>query len=303
MINDVFQGPVKNYNLGERAGVTTITFTGTASSVSTDVNISTLPVGGVILSLGSTEGHGYQPLVAAGGTAVVSTAGTVASVSIGYSGSGYRSGIGQTVNVGVGTTSLTTPNTQWVGTATIGSNGTLTGVAITISKGGYSQTDPPFVVIDSPLSYTNIPLEYSSDGASGVGTNATVDIVVGQGSSVIDFSINCTGSGYREDEILTIPYAGTTGIPTDTSTYYNEFQLTVTEHFSDKFSGWSIGELENLDDWDSLFDGNTLTFALRRSGDLVSIRTSKGSKIDIEQVILVFINAVSYTHLTLPTKA
>ena len=292
LINDVFQGPVSNYNLGESSGVTTVTFTGTASSVSTDINLSTLPIGGVILSLGSTEGHGYQPLVAAGGTAVVSTAGTIASVSIGYSGSGYRSGIGQTVNVGVGTTSLTTPNTEWVGTATIGSNGTLTGVAITISKGGYSQTVPPFVVIDSPLSYTNIPLEYSSESVSGVGTNATVDIVVGQGSSVTDFSINCTGSGYRENEILTIPYAGTTGIPTDTSTYYNEFQLTVTEQFSDKFSGWSIGELENLDDWDSLFDGETLTFPLKRSGDLVSIRTSKGSKIDIEQVILVFINDI-----------
>ncbi len=298
LINDVFQGPVKNYNLGELAGVTTVTFTGTASSVASDVNLSTLPIGGVILSLGSTEGHGYQPLVAAGGTAVISTGGTVASVSIGYSGSGYRSGIGQTVNVGVGTTSLTTPNTQWVGTATIGSNGTLTGVAITISKGGYSQTDPPFVVIDSPLSYTNIPLEYSSDSVSGVGTNATVDIVVGQGSSVIDFSINCSGSGYREDEILTVPYGGTTGIPTDTSTYYNEFQLTVDEQFSDKFSGWSIGELENLDDWDSQFDGETVTFALRRSGDLVSIRTSKGSKIDIEQVILVFINDI----LQVPNK-
>ena len=292
LINDVFQGPVKNYNLYELAGVTTAGFTGTASSVSSDVNLSTLPIGGVILSLGSTEGHGYQPLVAAGGTAVISTGGTVASVSIGYSGSGYRSGIGQTVNVGVGTTSLTTPNTQWVGTATIGSNGTLTGVAITISKGGYSQTDPPFVVIDSPLSYTNIPLEYSSDGVSGVGTNATVDIVVGQGSSIIDFSMNCTGSGYREDEILTIPYGGTTGIPTDTSTYYNEFQLTVTEQFSDKFSGWSVGELENLDDWDSLFDGSTVSFGLRRSGDLVSIRTTKGSKLEIDQIVLIFINDI-----------
>ena len=87
LINDVFQGPVKNYNLEEKSGITSITFTGTASSVSTDVNISTLPIGGVILSLGSTEGHGYQPLVAAGGTAVVSTAGTIQSVSIGYSGS------------------------------------------------------------------------------------------------------------------------------------------------------------------------------------------------------------------------
>ena len=89
MINDVFQGPVKYYTLGELAGVTTATFTGTASSVSSDVNLSTLPIGGVILSVGSTEGHGYQPLVAAGGTAVVSTAGTIQSVSIGYSGSGY----------------------------------------------------------------------------------------------------------------------------------------------------------------------------------------------------------------------
>ena len=299
LINDVFQGPVKNYNLNESAGITSVTFTGTASSVSTDVNISTLPVGGVILSLGSTEGHGYQPLVAAGGTAVVSSAGTIQSVSIGYSGSGYRSGIGQTVNVGVGTTSLTTPNTEWVGTATIGSNGTLTGVAITISKGGYSQTVPPFVIIDSPLSYTNIPLEYSSTSA-GVGTNATVDIVVGQGSSITDFSINCTGSAYREGEVLTVPYGGTTGIPTITSavtgvgtnTYFNEFQLTVDEQFSDSFSGWTVGTLENLDDWDSLFDGETVSFALRRSGSLLSIRTSKGSKIDIEQVLMIFINDI-----------
>ena len=121
---------------------------------------------------------------------------------------------------------------------------------------------------------------------------------MGQGSSVIDFRINCSGSGYREDEILTVPYGGTTGIPTDTSTYYNEFQLTVTEQFSDKFSGWSIGELENLDDWNSLFDGETVTFPLRRSGDLVSIRTSKGSKIDIEQVVLIFINDI----LQVPNK-
>ena len=291
LVNDVFQGPVLNYTLNENAGITSIQFTGTASSVSTDINLSSIPRGGVIVSVAETSNFGYQPLVAAGGTAVVSTAGTVQSVSIGYSGSGYRSGIGQTVNVGVGTTSLTTPNTQWVGTATIGSNGTLTGVAITISKGGYSQTVPPFVVIDSPLSYTNIPLEYSSASA-GVGTNASVDIVVGQGSSIIDFSINCTGSGYRENEILTIPYGGTTGIPTDTSTYYNEFQLTVQTQFSDKFTGWSVGTLEKLDDWDSLFDGSTVGFQLRRSGELISIRSGKGSKIDVQDVILVFLNDI-----------
>ena len=50
LINDVFQAPVKDYNLNENAGVTSISFTGTASSVSSDVNLSTLPIGGVILS-------------------------------------------------------------------------------------------------------------------------------------------------------------------------------------------------------------------------------------------------------------
>ena len=97
---------------------------------------------------------------------------------------------------------------------------------------------------------------------------------------------------------MTIPYGGTTGIPTNTSTYYNEFQLTVQEQFTDKFSGWSIGELETLDDWNSLFDGSTVIFPLRRDGNLISIRTSKGSKIDIEQVILVFINDI----LQVPNK-
>jgi hypothetical protein len=73
-------------------GVTTITFTGAATSIAYDVNTSSLPAGGVIVSVGSTEGFGYQPLVSAGGTAIVSGLGTISSISIGNSGSGYRSG-------------------------------------------------------------------------------------------------------------------------------------------------------------------------------------------------------------------
>ena len=41
-----------------------------------------------------------------------------------------------------------------------------------------------------------------------------------------------------------------------------------------------------------------MIFPLRRDGNLISIRTSKGSKIDIEQVILVFINDI----LQVPNK-
>ena len=73
LINDIFQGPglSRDYTLNENAGITSIRFTGTATSISSDANTSNLPLGGVIVSVGSTEGLGYQPLVAAGGTVVV----------------------------------------------------------------------------------------------------------------------------------------------------------------------------------------------------------------------------------------
>ena len=64
---------------------------------------------------------------------------------------------------------------------------------------------PQDVVIDDPLSYTNIPLQYAS-GSTGIGSEATIDIVVGQGSSVIDFSINNTGYAYGQSQTLTIPF-------------------------------------------------------------------------------------------------
>ena len=104
LVNDVFQGPGQSsdYILSENVGITTLTFTGNPQEIANDVGISSFPKGGIIVSVGSTEGFGYQPLVSAGGTAIVSIGGTIESISIGNSGSGYRPGI-QTVNVGVKT--------------------------------------------------------------------------------------------------------------------------------------------------------------------------------------------------------
>ena len=88
LINGVFQGPegvqsdIEDYEMKESAGISSIFFTGTASSVTYDINNANVPVGGIIVSVGSTEGFGLQPLVAAGGTAVVSTAGTIQSLSL-----------------------------------------------------------------------------------------------------------------------------------------------------------------------------------------------------------------------------
>lgn len=91
LINNVFQTPdFIDYGLRESSGITTISFTGEGNSNPEDINTASIPRGGIIVSVGTKEGYGYQPLVAAGGTAKVSNSGTIESVSVGYTGSGYR---------------------------------------------------------------------------------------------------------------------------------------------------------------------------------------------------------------------
>ena len=299
LLNNIFQGPARpgginisgDYTLKESSGITSISFIGFGTlSASYDVNTKNIARGGIIVSVGSTSGFGYQPLVSAGGTAIVSGFGTISSISIGNSGSGYRSGI-QTVRVGVTTLGIGTANVQYVGVATV-SAGHIIGIAITNPGIGYTRSNPPIVVFDAPLSYSNVPLVYSSSSVSGFGTEATVDIVVGQGSSVISFEIKNTGYRYGQGEILTIKSGGTTGIPTNTTLPFKEFQITVDRTFSDKFNGWSIGDLQVFDPLDGLFDGSKTTFPLKYDGVQTTIRSKRGSNIDIQATLLVFINNI-----------
>jgi len=291
LINEIFQGPnFVDYDLSESSGITSITFTGSATSTSYDVNTASIPRGGVILSVGSTQGFGYQPLVSAGGTAVVSIAGTIQSISIGNSGSGYRSGIQTFVSVGV-ITSTGSPNIKLIGTASV-SGGSVVSVAITNPGTGYTSSNPPIVVFDDPLSYSNIPLIYSSQSSSGVGTGAVVDIVVGQGSSIITFELKNLGYGYKPNEILTVSIGGTIGIPTNTSLSFSEFQISVNNIYSDKFTAWTVGSLQVIDPFDSLFDGSRRSFPIRIGGNQTTIRSKKGSNIDVQATLLIFINDI-----------
>ncbi len=298
LINQIFQQPSRNtspisitgnYSLSESTGITTISFTGNATQ-SYDINASGLPRKGILVSVGSTAGFGFQPLVSAGGTATVSIAGTIQSISIGNSGSGYRSGA-QTVRVGVGTSSTGTANIQFIGTAAV-QNGRVVSIAITNPGVGYTSSNPPIVFFDAPLSYSNIPLIYSSSSVSGVGSGSRVDIVVGQGSSIINFEIKNSGYGYGQGEILTVAIGGTVGIPTNTSLSYREFQLTVDRTHTDSFAGWSLGDLQVIDSFDSLFNGERKTFPIRINNVLTSIRTRPGSNIDVQATLLVFINDI-----------
>jgi len=293
LINGILQGPGANYNytLTEQSGITSVRFTGTASSVSYDVNNANIPTGGVIISVGSSSGFGLQPLVAAGGTAVISAAGTVSSISIGNSGSGYRSGIQTTVNVGVGTSSTGVPNIEFIGTAAI-SGGHIVSVAITNPGTGYTSSNPPYVFFDAPLSYTNLPLHYSASSPGVGGTQAKVDVVVGQGSSVIEFSISNTGYGYGVGQILTIGVGGTVGIPTDPTKTFEEFKLTIDRVDADQFTAWSVGSIAVLDDFSNLFNGIRKTFPISENGESLSIVSKPGSNISIQDTLLIFINDI-----------
>jgi hypothetical protein len=377
LINDVFQGPgvTKEYVMSENVGVTSITFTGTATSTSSDANSSKLPRGGIIVSVGSSEGFGYQPLVSAGATVVVSASGTIQSVSVGNSGSGYRApefyeiltetsstvsagsteiylsnqnsvfgianllntgsncslGVGTFIteanvvstsstfiNIGLSTTSsydipsgtsvklkIRNPNIgvvnvsvadtfvginsiTHIGFATVISGNISTSVSITSPGFGYSSIHPPIAILDSPDSYSDLPLQYIS--GSGVGTGAKINVVVGQRSSVIDFEITNTGYGYGNGEILTVPAGGVTGIPT--SSNFRPFEISIQNIFDDKFTGWTLGQLESLDDFDTLFDGETRSFQLTKFGQIRSILAGNGSNIDVQNTLLIFINDV-----------
>lgn len=300
LVNNILQFPTDNtgiydsnaYKLTENAGITTITFEGNLNSdYQSDINLTNIPRGGIVLSFGSTQGLGYQPLVAAAGTSIVSSAGTIQSISIGYSGSGYRSGIQTTVNVGVSTSDSS--EVVNIGIASI-SNGNIVSVAITNPGFGYTSSNPPTVIFDYPLSYYNIPLIYSSI-SSGIGTGAKIDIVVGQGSSIIQYNVSNYGFGYKVGDILTVEIGGITGIPTDTSLPFSEFQISVDSVYNDTFSAWTVGDLQVLDSIEELIDGRRKIFPIKIDGQQVSIRSRKGSNIDIQATLLVFINDVLQT--------
>ena len=298
LINGIFQGPensdispvIGNYYLQEYSGITSVYFKGTGISTAYDINTSGLPFGGIIVLSGSINGFGYQPLVAAGGTAIVSSAGTIQSISIGSSGSGYRSGV-QIVNVGVTTSDLETPYIKFIGTATV-TNGNIVSVAITNPGTGYTATNPPLVIFDSPLSYENIPLIYSDSLSAGIGTEARVNIVVGQGSSVINFELINNGYNYKFGDILTIPVGGPTGIPTDPTKSFSNFNLLVDQIYTNKFNAWSIGDLQIIDDFSNEFNNIRKSFQLKIDNMPISIVAAKNSNIDLSSTLLVFINDI-----------
>lgn len=185
IINGIFQTPTTENNVGNNyifeedfsAGVSTVTFTGITSdngsliTTDSDVNQNQLPRGGLIVSLGSTPGLGYAPLVGASVTVVVGSSGEVVSVGLGTTdvvGSGYRG----TVSIGI-----TDPNhsgTEAVITSIVGAGGSLSFI-VDDPGSGYTQTAR--LNIPEP-NYENLPVVGTFRAGIGTTTETGIGLLV-----------------------------------------------------------------------------------------------------------------------------
>ena len=249
LINNVFQKPETDYEYLSNSGITSIRFTGndiegqTEVYSTSDVNANRLPRRGIISGLGNSQGFGYQQTIAGFGTAVVSGFGTI-TVSMGYTGSGYReAGTQFRVRVLGGN-----PTTAAAGTFSV-QDGRIKKVFMDNTPGvGYTFTDVPLLEFDSPYAYDDIKLI-----SANTGIGASVSITIGVGDSISESNIINTGYGFTVGEVLTIA-----GIPTNFSagTNFQPATFTVTETSDDKFSGWVLGKFQILDDFSDEFNGS-----------------------------------------------
>ena len=311
-INSIFQTPTtennidNNFNIIESLspspGITSVVFTGITSEGSgglftseIDVNQNGLPRGGIIVSLGSSGGLGYAPLVGASVTAVVS-GGSITAVGVGttdFVGSGYN-GI---VSIGVSVYEPGHSGAAATITATVGAGGTLT---FNVTGGGTGYTSPQVFV--SEPSYSN--LEVTGVYRRGIGSTTDtgigllLDVEVGASSStgigstyfeVTGFNISRQGYSFLPGDIFS-----PVGLVTDSrlSSPFNNFELTVLDTFTDSFAAWQFGDLDFIDSVKNYQDGERVRFPLFYKGSLLSFEVESGSIIDLDSVLLIFINGV-----------
>jgi hypothetical protein len=225
-INSIFQTPStknntgNNFNVVDNAvlGITSIVFSGITSTNGdivkslSDVTQNQLPRGGLIVSLGSSLGRGYAPLVGVGSTAIEIklTGGSISS--IGFS-TNFVVGVAVTGAIGVTTNSITgiLTNSISVGQEILAigvvTNGTyITSIGIgSITINSNSTNSVGIATTFTFRSETVFGSGYFGNVSIGIsdstGSGAVILGRVGAGGSIAGFVIQNGGTGY------TNPYA------------------------------------------------------------------------------------------------
>jgi hypothetical protein len=309
-INGVFQTPTtdnnpeNNFKIIENSGISSVIFSGIQDPYNGnyitsqfDVNQNQTPRGGIIVSLGSSLGLGYAPLVGASVTAVIN-GGSIISVGLGTTdnlGSGYN-GI---VSIGVSVYESGHTGTPAAITASVGAGGTL---SFNIVYGGSGYSNPKIIV--SPPSYENLEvvgvsrLGIGTTTTTGIGLLLTVDVDAGITSStgigstyfgVSSFKISRQGYSFKRGDVFK-----PVGLVTDKrlGSPISEFKLTVIDTFSDSFAAWQFGEFDYIDSVKNYQDGIRTRFPLYYNSNLLSFESAEDSLIDLNNLLLIVINGV-----------
>jgi hypothetical protein len=310
-INGVFQTPTtlnnpeNNFSIIENtvSGISSVVFSGIRDpdnldiiTSEFDVNQNQTPRGGIIISLGSSTGLGYAPLVGAAVTAVVGAGGSIVSVGLGTTdnlGSGYN-GI---VAIGVSVYQSGHIGDTAIITASVGVGGTL---SFTVGAGGTGYTNPKVFV--SEPSYENL----SVIGVSRLGVGTTTDtgiglllnVEVGASSTtgigstyfeVSKFSISRQGYSFQRGDVFKpVGLVTAKGLASPLS----EFKLTVVDTFSDSFAAWQFGEFDYIDSVKNYQDGVRTRFPLFYNNELLSFESIEDSQVNLSNALLIVINGV-----------
>jgi len=213
-------------------------------------------------------------------TAITAVSGNVVTIFVGQGGGG---GTGASI------------------TATVGAGGTL---AFTVAGAGISYTNPQIIVPDPSyedlevIGVSRLGIGPTTDTGFGlkVSINVGASATVGIGSTlhtVESFKITRNGFGFKKGDVIR-PVGLVTAL--GLSNKVSEFDLTVTEIFTDNFASWDFGEFDNLDDIKNLQDGKRTRFPIRLNGQLLSFeidgRVDESSLIDMKDLFLIFVNGV-----------
>ena len=126
-------------------------------------------------------------------TATIDDFGQIDTITINEGGTGYQSAPDVSIasTIGYGATI----------TATASAAGNINGLTIVNAGTAFTGTSLPEIRIGIPTGYSNLTAEYTG-GTSGDGQDARLSVVVGQGSSVVDFKIDNPGIGYKVGDVI-----------------------------------------------------------------------------------------------------
>ena len=313
-INGIFQtpstsnNPFNNFKFDDEstAGITSVIFSGITSADGSrqisdiDINQNQLPRGGVIVSLGSSGGLGYAPLVGAAVSAVVGAGGSITGFTTALTGGTFGSGYNGLVSIGVSVHEDGHTGAAAVvsATALVGAGGSLSLTVVGDGGSGYSN---PQIMVSEPT-YEGLEIEGVSRLGLGnttlSGTGLLLDIGVGAATTtgigsdtfeVNSFSIARNGYGFREGDVIR-PVGLVTHSTLSSTT--SELLLTVERVFNDSFACWQFGEFDFIDSIANFQDGKRTRFPLFYNEELLSFEKQEGSRVNLSNALLIVINGI-----------